>query len=301
MTSHLEPRARRGFLRHLAGSAGAVALSPLMPVLPLLPLLPLASFMPQASAAPLSKVRERGSLIVGVYHDMPPFHRGGKGIDVDLAQALADALGVKLSLLPFHADESMNDDLRNMVWRGHYLGYGPADVLMHVPVDRPLMEANPQATIFAPYYRDRVVLARNLERLPTLDAMAQLAQQSVAVPGQTLAGWLLIGADGGAYRNQLNTQWKDGTECARALQRGEVTVAAGLASELESVLRGDARFAIEAMPSPRAPRDGWANGLAVKSDAVDLAQALQAAVNQLAQSGRLKEMFARGNVSWAPA
>lgn len=274
---------RRDCLRRLAGAAAGVSF---------------ASLGTTASATTLAKVRERGTLIVGIYEEMPPFHSAGKGIDVELAQALADALGVKMTLLPFHADDSMNDDLRNMVWRGHYLGYGPADVLMHVPVERPLMDANPRVAIFAPYYRERVVLARNLERVPTLDAMSKLAGQSVAVPGQTLAGWLLLGADGGAYANQLLTQWKDGTECARALRRGEVTVAAGLASELESELRGDARFAIELMPSPRAPRDGWANGLAVKSDASDLARALQAAMNQLAQSGRLGAIFASHNVDW---
>jgi ABC-type amino acid transport substrate-binding protein len=172
---------------------------------------------------------------------------------------------------------------------------------MHVPVDRPLMDATPQVTIFAPYYRERIVMARDLARLPTLDSMQRLADQKVAVPGQTLAGWLLLGADGGAYRNQLSTQWKDGTECARALQRGEVSVAAGMSSELESVLRGDARFAIEAMPSPRAPRDGWATGLAVKKDATDLAPALQAAMSRLSEQGIIKALFARHNVGWRAA
>jgi ABC-type amino acid transport substrate-binding protein len=251
-----------------------------------------------AAATTLSKVRERGALVVGIYEDMPPFHAAGQGIDVDLARALADALGVKMTLLPFHADDSMNDDLRNMVWRGHYLGYGPADVLMHVPVDRPLMDANPQVTVFAPYYRERVAMARRLDQVPALDSMQQLAGRRIAVPGQTLAGWLLLGADDGAYRQQLSTQWKDGTECARALQRGDFDVAAGLASELESVLHGDARFAIAPMPSPRAPREGWAAGLAVKRDGADLAQALQQAMNSLAESGRLKAIFARHGVEW---
>ena len=264
-------------------------------------LLALGGVASRALATTLVKVRERGALVVGIYNDLPPFHVAGKGIDVEIAQALADGLGVRLSLLPFNADENMNDDLRNMVWRGHYLGYGPADVLMHVPVDRPLMDATPQATIFAPYYRERIVMARNLEKLPALDSLQQLAGQKVAVPGQTLAGWLLLGADGGAYRNQINTQWKDATECARALQRGEVTVAAGTSSELESVLRGDPRFAIEPMPSPRAPRSGWATGLAVKSDAPDLAQALQATINSLGETGKLKEIFARHNVAWRTA
>jgi ABC-type amino acid transport substrate-binding protein len=277
---------RRDCLRWLgAAAAAAVAGAP-----------------PRLSATPLARVRERGVLTVGIYHDMPPFHVDGKGIDVDLAQALAESLGVKLALLPFQADESMNDDLRHMAWRGHYLGYGPADVLLHVPVDRPLMDGTPQVTIFAPYCRDRVAMARRLERLPRLDTLSQLADHAVAVPGQSLAGWLLIGADRGAYKNQLTTQWKDGTAAARALLRGEVAAAAaGLASELESVLRGDPRFAVAPMPSPRAPRDGWAVGMAVRRDATELAQALQRAVNDLAARGRLRQMFERGNVTWQAA
>jgi ABC-type amino acid transport substrate-binding protein len=202
---------------------------------------------------------------------------------------------------PFHADENMADDLRNMVWNGHYLGHGPADVLMHVPVDRPLIEATPQARIFGPYYRERVMLARRVEQLPVLDSLSQLGTRQVAVPGQTLAGWLLIGADGGAYREQLLTQWKDGCEAARALQRGEVAAAAGLASELESVLAGDGAYRIEPLPSPRAPREGWAAGLAVKRDATDLAEALQQTLNGLIQAGRVGEIFAKYKVAWRPA
>ena len=251
-----------------------------------------------ARAAALDRIRERGALTVALYKDMPPFHVEGKGVDVELAQGLADALGVRLSVLAFNADENMGDDLRNMVWRGHYLGFGPADVLMHVPVDRPLIEETPQAWIFAPYYRERVVLARRIDRLPQLDSLSALGDARVAVPGQTLAGWLMIGADGGAHRNQLVTQWKDGAEAARALKRGEFDAAAGLASEMESVLRGDARFAIAPLPSPRARRDGWAAGMAVEKEATGLAQALQAAVNEQESSGRLRAMFEGANVAW---
>ena len=35
------------------------------------------------AATPLDVVRERGTLKVGIYHDMPPFHVQGEGIDVD--------------------------------------------------------------------------------------------------------------------------------------------------------------------------------------------------------------------------
>ena len=245
----------------------------------------------------LQRIKERGSLVVGVYNDMPPFHRAGQGIDVALATALAQALGVKLSLLPFNADENMNDDLRCIVWKGHYLGFGPADVLLHVPVDRPLMQANPQVTIFAPYFRERVMIARSLAAAPRMESLDDLAGKKIAVPGQSLAGWLLIGADSGKYRDQLSTTWKDGTDAAQALLRGEVQAAAGHASELESVLAGDARFVIEPLPLPRM-KDGWVVGLAVKKSNDDLAQALQGAINGLATNGDLGRMFAAGKVGW---
>ena len=87
---------------------------------------------------------------------MPPFNVNGQGIDVALAGApagaLAHALGLKRSLLPCAAGEAMGDDLRNMVWKGHCLGFGPAGVLLQVSVERPLMAANPQCNILAPYF-----------------------------------------------------------------------------------------------------------------------------------------------------
>jgi ABC-type amino acid transport substrate-binding protein len=246
----------------------------------------------------LARVRERGRLTVGLYNDLPPFHVKGQGIETELAQALAKSLGVEVSLLPFPADDNMNDDLRNMVWKGHYLGYGPADVLLHVPVDRPLMQDNPRVSIFGPYWRERVVVARDLSKLPVLDSLEPLRQVRTAVPGLSLAGWLMIGADSGALREQLTTKIADGVVAAQMLQRGEVAAAAGLRSEIETVLRGDPRFAIAPIPMPRAPKDGWAVGMAVKKDATDLAEALQGALNGLAEKGELKAMFGRANLEW---
>ena len=254
-----------------------------------------------AAEVSLDAIKSRGTLVVAVYRDMPPFHDKGKGIDVDVASALAESLGVKLSLMPFQADEDMNDDLRNMVWKGHYLGFGPADVMLHVPVAAPLMEANPQVRIFAPYWRDRVMIARRVDQLPHLETLAQLNGKSVAVPGQTLAGWLMIGADGGAYKQQLTTTFKDGVEAAQALKRGEFAAAAGLQSELESVLGGDPRFVITPLPTLSNSRDGWAVGLAVKKDAGELATALQGAVDGLIADKRMQEIFSKGNVAWRAA
>jgi ABC-type amino acid transport substrate-binding protein len=253
-----------------------------------------------AEPGALDRVRARGRLTVALYEANPPFSSAGQGIDFELARALARSLGVAFSALPFPAGESMGDDLRNMVWRGHYLGYGPADVMLHVPVDGPLMAANPRVRIFGPYYREQVAWARDRARLAeggALAALAALPGGRIAVPGQSLAGWLLIGAEGGRYRELLSTTWRDGTESARALARGEVAAAAGHWSELESVLGRDERFAIEVLPLPQAQR-GWVVGCAVRREAEDLARALQGALDELARSGELRELFVRGGVRW---
>jgi ABC-type amino acid transport substrate-binding protein len=270
--------------RRLLGAALALAAAPVWAQAP-------------APTGALPKLRERGTLTVAVYKDMPPFNVGGKGIDVEIARALAESLGLELNLLPFQAGEDMGDDLRNMVWRGHYLGFGPADVMLHVPVDRPLMDANPRVQIFAPYYRERNAIARDVTVVPRMESLDDLAGRKIAVPGQSLAGWLLIGSEGGRYRDQLSTKWADGVEAAQALKRGEVAAAAGLASELESALVGDPRFVIEPLPLPRM-RDGWVVGLAVRKESTDLAQALQAAVNRMVESGQMQQIFAAHKVGW---
>lgn len=254
----------------------------------------------RAESGNLDKIKERGVLTVAVYDDLPPFStdKGLGGIDALIAQAIAAQLGVKAKLLPFPGGEDMEDDLRFMVWKGHYLGYGPADVMLHVPVERPLMNANPQVTIFAPYWRERVMLARNRELVPAVESLDALKPYDIGVSGQTLAGWLMANADGGALQPRLRTTYKDGVAAAQALLKGEVQVVGGMNSELLHVLGQDKRFAVEPLPSPRVSRDGWAIGCAVKRDAEPLAQAVATAMNTLSDSGELRKIFQTAQLEW---
>ena len=97
--------------------------------------LPMSLALP-AWADGLETLRQRGRLRIAVYNDFPPYSiGGGKGIDADLGRAIAAKLGLAAEIVGFNADEDMNDDLRNMVWKGHYLGTQPADLMLHVPVD----------------------------------------------------------------------------------------------------------------------------------------------------------------------
>ena len=64
----------------------------------------------------MDTIRKRGRLQVAVYNNFPPYSDAGKGIDVELGQALAAKLGLQAEIIGFMADENMSDDLSNMVW-----------------------------------------------------------------------------------------------------------------------------------------------------------------------------------------
>ena len=88
-----------------------------------------------------------------------------RGIDVDLAKALAAKLGLKLDVAAFDAGEEVSDDLRNMVWKGHYLGGGAGDVMLHVPLDATLAEKNPQVRFVGGQGTNRSLINQTLAAL----------------------------------------------------------------------------------------------------------------------------------------
>jgi ABC-type amino acid transport substrate-binding protein len=244
------------------------------------------------------KIREGGVLKVAVYQEFAPFSDHGSGIDVDLAKALAAKLNLKLSLLPFPAGEELGDDLRNMVWKGHYLGYGPADVMLHVPVDQNLMRDNPQVTILAPYHVETVRLVRSAKRVPAFDGIDSLAGKSIGVEKVSIAGMLMLGEGNGRFRDQVRI-YDTAAQALQALKDGTLDAVLATRSEIESALRGDPAYPVEVLPFQRLPRSGWAVGMAVRKSDDELARQIQGAVNTLSSSGELKTIFARYGVGLA--
>jgi cystine transport system substrate-binding protein len=241
-------------------------------------------------------IGESGSLKVAVYEQFAPFSDHGAGIDVALAGALATHLGLKLSLLPFPAGENLNDDLRNMVWKGHYLGYGPADVMLHVPVDRALMAANDKVEIFAPYHVEAVRLVRDTQAMPQFDGIASLAGRRVGVEQISISAMVLLGEGQGRLRDGVRI-FPTAAQALQQLKAGQLDAVLANRSEIEAALGSDARYRMEPLAFERLPRNGWAVGMAVRKDDTELARRLQAALNDMAASGELRDIFAAHGVN----
>lgn len=244
---------------------------------------------------PYEKIKKDGVLKVAVYNNLFPFSDNGKGIDVDLAKALATELGLSMQLLPFDADETFSDDLRNMVWRGSLLGYGPGDVFMHSPIDDYLIKNEEKVLFFAPYTREEVFVARNLKKIPSLDTLEPFStgEFKIGCEVASLSSEVLAGADSGSYVDNL-TNYKTVKLAMEGLVKGEVDAVMGTRSELEAGLhnvKNREDFYVSRVRHNSLPPKGWAVGMAVKKSNPELAKALTDAMEKLKASGKVAEIF----------
>lgn len=237
----------------------------------------------------LALVQQRGVLTVAVYNEFAPFSDQGKGIDVDIVEALAAKLGVKASLVWFNSGDNVDGDLRKMIWKGTPLT-GTVDVMMHVPVDQQFMEKVKQTRILAPYHRERFAVARQLSVLPTLDSLEPFEKLPFGVEGESMGAMVMLSADSGRYREKLKI-FKSSTDAINALKAGTVAAVLGQQGELESGLQGDSRFAVDLPPNQLLKMQQWRIGLAVKADSLDLAKALETGMNALLADGSVKRIM----------
>jgi ABC-type amino acid transport substrate-binding protein len=243
-----------------------------------------------AQADALDDVLAKGQLRVAVYKNFPPYSQDGRGVDVQLAQAIARKLGVAANLFWLEADENMADDLRNAVWKGHYLGGGTADVMMHVPVDPALQNDNPKVRILAPYAREEVMVAHDPAVLPELAGLESLAKAKIGVEVETIADAFLLSTRNGALRNNV-VHFKTVPAAVAAMKDGKVAAVAAPRGELEGALSGFAsRYRLSPLPMGHLAGQ-WTLGVAVKAEAGKLAQAVEKAMQELRSEGALEAIY----------
>jgi ABC-type amino acid transport substrate-binding protein len=255
-----------------------------------------------SSAAALEDGPAARKLRVAVYREFAPFSDEGQGIDVDVAKALAAKLGAAADIMTFREADDVDGDLRNVVWKGHYLRKEAlADVMMHVPVDQTLIKKNDQVRIFAPYYRERIVVARNRNRipnLPTFDAFAH-GDDRIGVQFDTVEDNYLLSSFGGALREHV-LHFASMAEAVAALRKGEVSAVMGRESFIEAALgREREGVAVAPIATPGLRVTGWDIGLAVKADNAALAAELEKAMAALRQDGAIERIFAARGLSYA--
>lgn len=260
-----------------------------------------AAMLPrQAFASPLEKVRALGLLKVAVYKDFEPWSwkQDGVivGIDVDLAKAMAEAIGVRAEVQEFLAGDELADDLRNMVWRGTVVQGQPADVMMHVPVDRKLAIDNDRAVILAPYYRESFGMACNRDTIECEVPPPQLKGKRLVVEIASIPDLYLTGGFGGALRNDVR-HVDTGSQAVAAVASGDADATVATVAQIEHGTKPDGRIVRRKSGVPLIGNPGWNVGIAVKDDSRDLGDELEKVIGVLASNGKLDTIFAKYGVS----
>jgi len=261
----------------------------------------LTSLAPAQADEEMDAILKRGRLSFAVYNEFPPYSDNEKGLDVDIAKALAAKLGLKAEIIGFKAGEEMADDLRNMVWKGHYLRGNPADVMMRVPVDPILAKANDKVRIFAPYHYEVIGMARVASRIPTPAGSAAVAlevftREKIGVEGESLADSFLLSVLRGRLKENV-VHFRTIAEAAKALREDTIAAIMAPRGELEGALGGDTRFVIDEAKLGELNPKGWPVGMAVKAEAADLSTALAGALAELQKDGTVAAIFKKHGVT----
>ena len=253
----------------------------------------------------LSAVKSRGVLEVAMYDAFPPWSYKGadnkpSGVDVEIGRALADKLGVSFKPRLFVADENMSDDLRNNVWKGHYLGGGVADVMLHVAADPQFAAMEDQTSFFGAYFHEAVTVVYHPSKLKAFETPLALTGHKVAVEIDSISDYYMSGAFNGRLRS-VAVRKPSLSEAVAAFKAGEVDAVMAPRGELQGLIKtaqlNDLVFKEQQLIGMF--RTAWDVGMAVKNeDDKSLRDALAKALEQLKSEGKLAAIFAAHGIEY---
>ncbi len=173
---------------------------------------------------------------------------------------------MRLELSPVQAGETVEDDLRNHIWRGGVVDRSVANLMLHVPYSRELETRSELAVLVQPYYTEAFVVACDPARLEDEVSLAAFAGSTIGVELDSLPDFYLGSTLGGRLREGL-VHYRRPEDGLDALLRGEITAFMGLRSQVEAGLGSEReRFDLGSIPLAGLPGASWAIGAAVRED-----------------------------------
>lgn len=265
----------------------------------------------QSAARSLEDIQASGYIEFAVYRDFPPYSQlvDGKpeGIDIDLGKAIAERLALKPRWMWVTADETVDDDLRNAIWKGNVIERRVADVMLRVPYDRRYSYArdgyglprNDLVVMLAPYHTESWRIARNLDKIGDVRNLAIFQYQPIGVELDSLPDFFLAGFLGGRLRDNVRHYIRIQQATADLLE-GKISAVAGMRTQLEWTLNASGENididsdGLEAMGSL-----DWDIGIAIRHDFRPLGYRLESVIKALIDEGLVENIFAHYGAGYA--
>lgn len=267
-----------------------------------------------AQAREYDDVIASGYVRIGLYRDFPPYSyvENGvpAGVDVEIGKRIAQGLGVRFEPHWITPDENLEDDLRNNVWKGHYLDKNDeqplalkrlADVMMRVPYDRDYSYMrdstgeviNEQVVMFGPYQSEGWQVAYDSEKIDRVSTMAVFQYHTIGVEVDSLPSLYLTSGFQGRMRERTH-HFASLPQAFAAMQRGEVDAVMGMRGEIDQQLNrvASARYRLGENGFPSLGKQRWDLGMAIKHSNRALGYAVEEIVDGLIRNGAMGELYA---------
>ncbi len=250
---------------------------------------------------------ESGVLKVAMYENFPPYsyQQDGqpRGVDFELAQKLAEGLGLKLEVLWVTPDETLDDDLRNFIWKGHYLRRDVlADVMLRVPYDREFSYKrnelgeliNELVVMFGPYQRERWQTAYDDRRIEDVPSVAVFQYHPIGVEVDSVPSFYLSSVFEGRLAKNLH-HYPSVQQAFAALKEGEVDATMAMRGEIEWLMAqaGESHLKLAENAYPNMGKQVWDLGMAVHESNRQLAYALEEVLEPLILEGGMEKLYAK--------
>lgn len=259
----------------------------------------------------LDEVVASGFIEIAVYRDFAPYsylNAAGEpeGIDIEVGKLIARELGVEPHWFWLTADESVEDDLRNAVWRGSVFDRKVADVMLRVPYDSEYSYAidgyglpkHEHVVMFGPYHAESWAIARDLAKTGDVRNLAIFRFQKIGVEIDSLPDLLLSGTFNGQLRDNV-VHYASIFQALDALKSAELSAVAGMRSQLDWGLRDlPERYDVDDDGLQSVARLRWDIGAAVKQSHRQLAYAIEAVLDAAVRDGRLQALFAAAGIQY---
>jgi ABC-type amino acid transport substrate-binding protein len=255
----------------------------------------------------LDEIVARGTIKIGLYDDYAPYSylENGeiKGTDAEIGKLIAEALGVKPLFELRRADESVDADMRDHVWRGPLTGGDVVNVFLHMPIDRELALRNDMVVMGGGYASEKTVLVWSKSQLGDIPTMTDFTEYKIAVENDSIADFYLGGLAGGAIvKNMLHR-----TSMAQAMDEllsGEAAGAMGPMAQIEYALSrsGDkaTSFGVGKTVPAGLGQGTWSYGFAVRMNYRDLYYAIEEALSKAVADGRIKAIYEKFGLTYNP-
>lgn len=251
---------------------------------------------------------ESKEITIAVYSDFIPFsyqeEGQAKGIDVEVAKHIAKQLGVSLRFRWVTADENVEDDLRNNLWKGHYLKRSVADLMLRVPYDKEYSElrddigerVHEQVHMFAPYHTESWKIVFNTKKIDEVSTMAVFQYHDIGVEVDSIPQFYLISAFNGRMSKRTK-QFPSLALAISALDEQKVDAVMGLRSQVSHYQHQleSSTFQLASNAFPMLGKQQWDIGMAVKSDYRQLGYAVGDIVEAMISQGQMKTIFDQYN------